>query len=449
MALKFFWMDHLGDKMKFYLLNLGCAKNLVEGEHLAGLLMEAGWEPVAEPEQARALIVNTCGFIQPAVEESLEEVLALAQDKTPDQSLAVVGCLVGRYGKKLSASLPEADLLVSPGRMADLPGLLESGPSGRVAMAPARGIFTSADPRALTTGPGWAYLRVSDGCSHRCSYCTIPSIRGPLRSRSIEDLTHEARVLASQGVREINLIAQDLTAYGQDLGLEQGLANLIRSLDAVEELNWIRMLYLHPDTMDAELIETVAGCQKVLPYFDMPVQHCSRAVIQAMNRQRYGQDIQELIYSLRKNIPNAVIRTTIMVGHPGEGPSEFEDLLAFVKEIGFDHLGCFTFLPEKGTKSQRLPAPSPEEAKERYEAIMDLQQQISREKLAALKGSEQEILVLGPHPESELLWHGRIQSQAPDVDGLTIITEGDAEPGEIVSCRINQTHQYDLEASLL
>ncbi|MEW5914714.1 MAG: 30S ribosomal protein S12 methylthiotransferase RimO [Thermodesulfobacteriota bacterium] len=431
----------------FHLVNLGCAKNLVEGEHLAGLLMAAGWQPEPDPAAARLLIVNTCGFIEPAVNEALDAALELALTKQPGQTLAVVGCLVGRYGKKLASSLPEVDIFISPGELNRLLEHISSPPAGRLAIGPAQGIFGAQHPRALSTGPGWAYLRVADGCPHHCAFCTIPAIRGRLRSRPLDDVVAEAQRLAAAGVRELNLVAQDLTCYGQDRG-GPDLAALLAALSAVEGVAWLRALYLHPDYLDQRLIQVMAAAPTVLPYFDLPLQHIADPVLQAMRRRRSGAALRALIAQVRALAPGAVLRTTLLVGHPGEGPDEFAELVEFVRETRLDHLGVFAFSPEPGTRSARLPAPPPGLAQERREEIMALQQSISREKLAGLVGRELPLLVLGPHPESELLWWGRLERQAPEVDGQVIITEGSAAPGSVATCRITAAHDYDLEAAL-
>ena len=434
----------------FYLLNLGCSKNLVEGEHLAGQLIYSGWEPMSEPAFAQAIIVNTCGFIQPAVEESLDEILELAQDKSPGQVLCVAGCLVGRYGSKLSEGLHEADVFVGPGMMHRISEILAEPEKQRLAMAKPERIFTSRDPRAVATGPGWAYLRVSDGCAHRCSFCTIPMIRGSLRSRRPSDIFAEARALAVSGVREINLVAQDLTSYGRDLEDGIDLTYLLKGLDQIKELSWIRLLYLHPDILDETLLEAIFRCKKVLPYFDLPVQHVSSVVLEKMGRKKRKKDILNIINTIKTRYPNATLRATVMIGHPGEGPQEYLELLDFVKTVRFDHLGCFGFQPEAGTKSANMDYPEPELVSHRFNEIMATQQDISREKLAAHVGRDEEVLVLGPHPESELIWYGRLASQAPDeIDGHAIITSGDATPGDIVLCRVEKAHPYDLEVSLL
>ncbi|KMY68600.1 hypothetical protein AAU61_02895 [Desulfocarbo indianensis] len=436
----------------FYLRQMGCAKNLVEGEHLAGLLLSRGWRAVESPAKASALIVNTCGFIQPAVEESLAAILELAAGKREGQRLVVAGCLVGRYGKKLAAALKEADLLVSPGQVPRLAELLEGmdlGAKERLAMGPARGIFGAEHPRALSTGPGWAYLRLSDGCGNRCGFCTIPAIRGKLRSRPMEDILGEARRLAQAGVGELNLVAQDLTAYGSDLGVKAGVARLLPKLAAIEELKWIRLLYLHPDSADGDLLRIMAATPKVLPYFDLPVQHVADPVLQMMRRKKSSAQVRELVAQVRELVPGAVLRTTLMTGHPGEGEAEFAQLTRFVEQTQFDHLGCFAFQPEAGTRSARLARPPAKEARARARKIMSLQKKISRERLRELRGREMECLVLGPHPDSDLVWRGRLARQAPEVDGEVIITEGSAPPGGITRCLITKTHAYDVEARLL
>ena len=434
----------------FYLLNLGCSKNLVEGEHLAGQMIYSGWEPLSEPAFAQAIIVNTCGFIQPAVEESLDEVLELAQDKSDGQILCVAGCLVGRYGSKLSDGLHEADLFVAPGMMHRLEELLSDPTTDRLAMAKPERIYTSRDPRAVATGPGWAYVRVADGCSHRCSFCTIPMIRGALRSRRPSDVFAEARALAVSGVREINLVAQDLTSYGNDLEDGVDLAALLKGLDQIKELSWIRLLYLHPDILDESLLENIFSCKKVLPYFDLPIQHVSAPVLEKMGRKKRVKDILNIINTIRDNRPNATLRATVMTGHPGEGPEEYLELLDFIKQVRFDHLGCFGFQPEAGTKSANMDYPDPELVSHRFNEIMATQQEISRERLKEHVGREEKVLVLGPHPESDLIWYGRLPSQAPDeIDGHAIITSGNGTPGDIALCKVQKAHSYDLEVELI
>jgi ribosomal protein S12 methylthiotransferase len=433
----------------YYLLNLGCAKNLVEGEHLAGMLQAAGYAPVAEATEARLLCVNTCGFIRPAVEEALRHILALARDKRPGQVLAVVGCLVGRYGKKLARELTEADLLVGPGEVPRLVEHLRQIPAGRLAISPPTGRLGLKMPRRLATGPGWAYMRVADGCEHACAFCTIPHIRGRLRSRPLGELVKEATALAEAGVLELNLVAQDLLSYGADLADGSNLERLLNELNNIKALKWVRLLYMHPDSLGQRLIEAMSDTVKVLPYVDLPLQHVADRVLRAMRRQRSGAELRKLLRLVRQLIPGAVLRTTILVGHPGERKEDFTELLEFLTEFEFDHLGCFTFQPEAGTASARLEAPPVKEGRARARVVMARQKKISAVRLKALKGATLPVLVLGPHPQSELLGLGRLASQAPEVDGEVIITAGSATPGSIALCRVTKTHAYDLEAELL
>ena len=434
---------------KYLLVSLGCAKNQVESEHLAGLLMDAGYRPTSQASDADLVVVNTCGFIRDAVEEAVDAILALAQEKREQARLVVVGCLVGRYGKKLARSLPEADLFIAPGEAARIvEHIANSGPSN-LRISPPRGIFRADSPRAISTGPGWAYLRVSDGCAHRCHFCTIPSIRGRLRSRTMEDLVGEAARLAASGVRELNLVAQDLTSYGRDLGGGATLEELLARLDQVPGLNWIRPLYLHPDHLSRPLIKRISELEKVMPYFDLPLQHLADPVLKAMGRRRSGRELRELVDQVRQVCPEAVLRATLLVGHPGEGRAEFQELLEFVGQCRLDHLGCFAYSPEAGTRSAALKAPAHKTALERREKVMARQKAISARKLAERVGTVQEVLVLGEHPDSELVGLARAWFQAPEVDGTVILVDGTAQPGSLARCRITASHDYDLEGELV
>ena len=436
----------------YYLLNLGCAKNQVEGEHIAGMLLAAGWRSVAEPEQAALLLVNTCGFIRPAVEENLEAILGLVADKRPEQRLAVVGCLVGRYGKKLARSLPEVDLLLGPGEVKRLLQHLEHPPADRLAISTPGGVLGGESPRALSTGPGWAYLRVADGCEHGCAFCTIPHIRGRLRSRGLDDVLAEARRLARAGVVELNLVAQDLLSYGKDrpeLADGSGIERLLEGLSGIAELDWIRLLYLSPDSLETRHIEAVLHTPKVVPYFDLPLQHIADPVLRAMGRRRSGDELRALLAGIRQRAPEAVLRTTLLVGHPGEGEAEFTELLEYVTEFGFDHLGCFAYQPEAGTRAARLAAPPAKVARARARQIMAAQKRASKARLKRWVNREIPVLVLGSHPESDLLGQARHAGQAPEVDGVVILTDGQARPGTITNCRVTKAHAYDLEGELI
>lgn len=436
----------------YYLLSLGCAKNQVEGEHLAGMLLAGGWRAVAEPEQAELLLVNTCGFIRPAVEENIEAILGLAAGKRSEQRLAVVGCLVGRYGKKLARSLPEVDLLLGPGEVKRLLEHLEKPPADRLALSTPGEVLGGESPRALSTGPGWAYLRVADGCEHGCAFCTIPHIRGRLRSRGLDDVLAEAQRLAEAGVVELNLVAQDLLSYGHDrpeMADGSGIERLLAGLSAIAELNWVRLLYLSPDSLETKHLEAVLNTPKVAPYFDLPLQHIADPVLKAMGRGRSGAELRAMVGAIRERAPEAVLRTTLLVGHPGEGEAEFTELLEYVTEFGFDHLGCFAYQPEAGTRAARLEAPSAKLGRERARQIMAAQKRVSKSRLKRWVNREIPVLVLGPHPDSDLVGQARHAGQAPEVDGVVILTDGEARPGTIVPCRITKAHAYDLEGVLI
>lgn len=442
-------MVKVSDTQGFYLLNLGCAKNLVEGEHLAGMLLEQGYLAINDPYAASIIMVNTCGFLTSAIDENIDHILDLATHKTPDQKLVVVGCLVGRFGKKLARSLPEVDLFISPGEVHNLQALLENHSGTRIAMAPARGVLGFSTPRAVSTGPAWAYLRLSDGCSRACSFCAIPHIRGKLRSRTQDDIINEALYLADNGVLELNLVAQDVSAYGQDLGLERGLLSLLEKLEQIPAIKWIRMLYLYPDVLQRSFLDKINTFAKVLPYFDIPLQHISNKVLQAMGRKHNQMELLANLSLLREVLPQAIIRSTVLVGHPGEDESDFNQLFEFIDKFKFDRLGCFAFEPQRGTRSAYMPQVDKKIARSREKKIMTLQKKISRERTKALVGSEHEMLFLGAHPESELLGIGRLWSQAPEVDGEVIVVDGRGEPGTIVKARILNAHDYDVEAEII
>jgi ribosomal protein S12 methylthiotransferase len=432
--------------LKVFLVSLGCAKNLVESEYLSAQLLQAGYQPVTRPDEAGWLLVNTCAFVTSAVEENIDHILALAAQKRDGQKLAVIGCLVGRYARKLRDMMPEVDIFIAPGQTRSLPALLRALPADRLALAPARDILQG--PRIISTGPAWAYLRVSDGCRHHCSFCVIPHIRGKLRSRPLPEVLSEAKALAAAGVKEINLVAQDVSSYGQDQGHPHGLLDLLRHLDGIEGLHWIRLLYLYPDILTESFLSQISDFPKLLPYFDIPIQHIAGRVLAAMGRPGSGEELGRSLQLVRQMIPRAIIRTTVMVGHPGEEDEEFAQLLEFIGQFKFNRLGCFIFEPQAGTRSARMAGVKADIAQSRYKKIMKLQKKISREHLRSLLGSSQDMLFLGPHPESSLLGAGRLWSQAPEEDGQALVVEGWARPGSIVRARVSKTHAYDVEVKL-
>ncbi len=462
-----------------HLTSLGCPKNLVDSEVMLGLLVEQGLIPVSEPEQADLLLVNTCGFIQSAVEEGIETILALIeQKKSPAVRVVVTGCMVQRYGGDLVAELPEVDLFLGTEEVAtigerlaalekaavpDLPVLpgAAAGPCPALpgvaveryrdpAAAPPF-LMSAALPRRLSTPGHRAYLKVTEGCGNRCSYCLIPAIRGRLRSRLLADILQEAQALAAAGVQELTLVAQDLTAYGLDLGPGgPRLPDLLRSLLAETAIPWLRMLYLYPSRVNGELIELVAAQPRILPYFDLPFQHVSDRVLKAMNRPYGEQLIRRLVAEIRRHLPAAAIRSTFMVGFPGEQDEDLERLAAFMADCRLDHVGIFTYFNEEGCTAARLPEQCPDQVKEqRRERLMALQAKISLAANQARVGEVEEVLVEGVSGESELLLEGRTRYQAPEIDGCVYITAGQCRAGDLVRVKITEAHPYDLVGEII
>ncbi len=435
-----------------YVVSLGCPKNLVDTEHLLGEFHRLGYEPSDDPEDASVILVNTCAFIQPAVEEAIQVILEMAEYKQSGscRKLIVAGCLTQRYGGELQKELPEVDIFMGPGELARLEDFLRAGgrnirevgpyelpqvrePGLGLARRPATPFYTS-------------YLKVAEGCDNRCAFCTIPSIRGPYRSVSSERLVEEARELAARGVVELNLVAQDLTCYGSDL--DDGaadLAGLLERLAEVEGLRWVRPLYLYPERVTDRIIETIAAHPVIVPYFDLPFQHVSPRVLKRMGRKTQRMEPLALVRSIREAIPGAALRSTLMVGFPGETQEDFDMLIDFVRAARIDNLGVFSYCREEGTAAARMKGQVDEQLREaRREEVMNLQSEIAAEKNEARVGSTAEVIVEGYSEETDLLLQGRASFQAPDIDGVTYISSGRAEIGEIVQVTIVQAGVYDL-----
>ena len=438
-----------------FTVSLGCPKNLVDTEIMLGELVRAGWEVVAAPEEAALLLVNTCAFIAPATQEAIDTVLELARhkDADPAKRLVVAGCLVSRYGAELAAQLPEVDVFIG---VNDFPGLaaILAGPAaknaGRLYQDGPLFTYHSPQPRFGATLSHLAYLKLAEGCSHRCTFCTIPRIRGPYRSRPLETLVTEARRLAGAGVRELNLVAQDTTAYGQEWGGRPGLVELVRELCQVPGLYWIRLLYAHPARLTPELLETMAAQPRVLPYLDLPIQHAHDDILRRMGRGYGRRELEGAFRLIRAILPQAVLRTSVMVGFPGETEAHFEALLELVAEVRFHHLGVFLYCPEEGTPAARFPDPVPRRtARQRARRLKALQARLVKERLRALVGTTEAVLVEGMSPESEYLLTGRLFSQAPDIDGQVYLTAGEGRVGEIQPVRITRALPYDLVGELV
>lgn len=426
-------------------MSLGCPKNRVDSERILSGMVAGGFVFTDQPSEAHVLIVNTCAFIEPAVEESIDTILDHREENTT-AVLAVVGCLPMRYGDELRQSLPEVDLFLTPAQIQDLPDMLNSmdrfASHGGTPVAP--NAISESGRRILTT-PGYAYLKIAEGCSRACRYCTIPAIRGALRSEDPGRLEQEALQLADQGTREIVLVAQDLTAYGRDLGVRNALPDLLERLSRIDGITWIRLMYLHPDGIPVGLATVINESVNILPYLDIPFQHVSPKVLKAMGRPWKGDRLRRLIDRLRNEIPDLVLRTTLMVGFPGEGEKEFAELRDFVASYAIEHVGVFTYSPEEGTAAMELGDPVPEEIKKaRAEELQRIQRRFQEKRNRNRVGSVEPCIVEGISDETELLLQGRTWDQAPEVDGALYITAGRASVGEIRNVVLTDSHGPDL-----
>ncbi len=423
--------------MKIGLISLGCSKNLVDSEVLLAKLKSAGVTFVTNPEEADWIIVNTCGFIEDAKRESIETILELLDE---GKRVLAMGCLVERYRKELEKELPEVEAYFGTQSWDDILAFLKLKPK------------YSVSHRILTTPRSYAYLKISEGCNRLCSFCAIPKIRGRHRSRPIEDVLNEARELVEQGVREINLVSQDTTYYGRDMYREKKLVELLKGLEGIEGLHWIRLLYLYPSDIDNELIEYIKDSEKVLPYFDIPLQHISTRVLKSMRRGYDENYVRRLVENISSSIPEAVLRTTFIVGYPVEREEDFKKLIEFVEEGHFHWVGVFTYSPEEGTHAFSLKDTVPDEEKRaRKEEIMAVQSTITSRKNKELVGKELEVLVDGYSEEFSFVPVGRTYIHAPEVDGTVYIESGERmlRPGELIKVRINQASAYDLGGILL
>ncbi len=436
--------------LKLHFVTLGCAKNRVDTEWLVALLRDTA-ELVDDPGKADVLLVNTCAFIEDAREESVDLLLELGAKKRPDQRLVALGCLPQRYGSDLAASLPEVDLFVGTSRLGDLPHLLTEAAKGMHAQpgivhaAPGAGSWLPDAPlsRASTLGGPAAYLKVAEGCDRRCAYCAVPLIRGNRRSLPLSHLVEEARLLVEGGARELNLIAQDLSSWGRDLAHPARLIDLVRELSALPGLSWIRLLYLYPTAVLEPDFAELFTVPRVVPYVDLPLQHVSTPVLEAMGRGYDGPTAREVVRLVQKLPQHVHLRTTFLVGHPGEGDAEFAELEAFVKEAGFHHLGVFAYSPEEGTRAFGRPSVEREVALARRDRLMALQQKISARLVKKLKGRTLQVLVEHFDRES-WVWTGRHAGQAPEVDGAVILTNCDCRAGDFIPVRVVDTDAYDL-----
>jgi len=423
-------------------VHLGCSKNLVDTEMTIGLFKQNGYKIVNNEEDADIIVVNTCGFIEPAKEEAINTILEMAEYKNKRcKYLIAMGCLVERYKEELALAIPEVDLWIKYKSYDTIWEQIEE------VIKPKETKKRELDflDRTITTGENFAYLRIAEGCSNFCTYCAIPKIRGKFISRKIEDVLEEAEKLAKEGYKELIVIAQDTTKYGIDIYGEVKLAELLRKLCKIDGIKWIRFLYSYPETITEELIKVVKEEDKICKYFDIPIQHIANPVLKRMNRKSNGESIRKLIKKLRHQIPNVVIRTTVMVGFPGETKEDFEELYNFIKEAKFDKLGAFSYSKEEGTPAEKLDNQiHPMTKKSRYNKIMKLQQEVVEEKQKELIGKELEVLVETKTFDNKY-YVGRSYMEVPDIDGLIYISMIERElVGKFIKCKITDIQGYDL-----
>ncbi len=435
----------------FSLTSLGCAKNLVNSEQMLYLLQEAGYTQVPSPCGADFAVINTCGFIDAAKSEAIDCILEHAQWKEAGQlgAIIVAGCLPQRYQKEILEELPEIDAVLGVGSFSRIVEAADAVMKKREDSADAPlSLFDDSSapveelPRIVTTGPGWAYLRIAEGCDNFCAFCSIPYIRGRYRSRPMEKILEEARGLAAAGVKELIVIAQDITRYGTDLYGRRSLAALCRELSKIEGVRWIRLHYLYPDQFDEELIQEIASNDKILKYLDIPIQHINNEILRRMNRRGTGDEIRTLFSHLREAIPGVVLRTSLITGLPGEGEEEFLELCDFLREASLERVGVFPFSPEEGTPAAKLPHPEQEIAEQRAEHILAMQIDIMQRFADSFVGKTIPVLI-ERYDEAEGCWLGRSYADSPDIDSLVLV-DGPCTAGDIMDVQITGAEDGNL-----
>src|ERR1700688_2175661 len=474
--------------LKVGFVSLGCPKNLVDSEVMMGMLAQAGVELVSRAEDAEVIVVNTCSFIESAQQESVNTILEMARLKSGKaRKLVVAGCLVERFREDIRKNIPEVDAVVGTGELegileaagiapiapnqpSDSPfNILTSRPEGDARAASGRFsrdnwdgaiadlpnyLYDEATPRVLAK-PGYtAYIKIAEGCDHPCSFCIIPQLRGKFRSRRFESVIAEAERLARSGVREVTLIGQDTTCYGEDFGLKDGLALLLEKLAGIEDLRWVRFLYAYPNKITGKLLDTIAGHEKICSYIDVPLQHAAPDVLKRMKRGAGADIFLRSIEKMRRTVPNLTLRTSFIVGFPGETEKEFEELCDFVREAQFDWMGAFAYSDQEGAAAYALDKKlSPREIERRRKHLMGIQRQISKKKKRALVGQQFDLLLEGESEETELLLEGRTPMHAPEIDGKVFVNdfpeEAQPHPGQFYRCQITEAHDYDLVAKIL
>jgi len=451
------------DTKSLYFSSLGCSKNLVDSQVMLGHLNLDGFSITQKPEDAEVIIVNTCSFVEAAKVESIETVLELSDYKENGNCKALVmsGCMAQRYFNDLEKEMPEVDMFIGTGEYHKIVPLLKAFEEGKLEKKSfveiPKYIHTEFDPR-LNTSPNYmAWLKISEGCNRNCTFCIIPTLRGKLRSRSIDSLVDEGKKLVSSGVKELNLISQDFSDYGSDFegfnkteGKNPEIYNMLKSLEDKTGADWIRVFYFYPDDLTEDVMDLMAASDKICKYLDMPIQHFADPILKRMNRRVTGEIIHQKVNTLREKIPGIVLRTSVIVGFPGETEEDFEALLTGIRELKFNHLGVFKYSDEDGTPALRLKNKIDEDIiQERFEKVYEVQKEIAQELNEKFIGQTLDVLVEGAHEETELLLQGRHQGQAPDIDGKVIINDGWAHPGEIVRVEITEVHEYDLVGKVL
>jgi len=433
-------------------ISLGCPKNLVDSEVMMGILAREGYELTPRADDAEILVVNTCSFIEPAQKESVDAILEMAEHKKfgSAKKLIVAGCLVERYRNQILEQIPEVDAVVGTGEVERIIEAVE----GELRVLPAQPpafLYHDLTPRIVTTPKHQAYIKIAEGCDHPCTFCIIPQLRGAFRSRRFESVVREAENLAASGAREVTLIGQDTTSYGEDLGLRDGLAQLLERLAKVEDLLWVRFLYAYPNRVTQKMLETLAAHERLAKYIDMPLQHASRNVLARMKRGSHGDAFLKLLDRMRTTIPGVALRTSFIVGFPGETESDFQELYDFVAAAKLDWMGVFEYSDVDNAASFPLDGKvDADTINDRRNRLMALQKKISRENLRKLKGRAETALVEGPSKDNPLVWEARLQSMAPDIDGKLYLTDIElpggeiAESGDVVKVRITKTDAYDL-----
>ncbi|MGL4402307.1 MAG: 30S ribosomal protein S12 methylthiotransferase RimO [Fusobacteriaceae bacterium] len=436
--------------MKLAIVSLGCSKNLVDTENYIGMLVNRkGLELTNDVEDADIALINTCGFIGDAKEESIQNILEISQYKETGnlKKIIVAGCLAQRYAEEILQEMPEVDAVIGTGEVDKIEEVLDEILAGNKVIRTESFDFlmSAATERILTTKPHTAYVKIAEGCNRRCTYCIIPYLRGNLRSRSIEDIVEEVKNLAAAGVKEINLLAQETTEYGLDRYNKKALPDLLRELVKIEGIDWIRCYYMFPNSLTEEMIEVMKNEPKICKYFDVPIQHISANILRNMGRAKSGEQIRGVLSTIRKEIPDATIRTTVIVGFPGETEEDFQELKDFITEFKFDYAGVFKYSREEGTVAHEMENQVNEDIKmERWVELTNLQSRIAEEKNRALIGKTVKVMIDGISSESEYMLEGRTQGQALEIDGKVLTNDGTAQAGDIVEVVIEQNFDYDL-----